>query len=92
MNEAGCPCGPIYNIGEAFEDPHVKSLKMTRTAHHETLGDINLIRSPINLSAFEPGETFEGPGPELGQHTDEILIDLGMTENEIESLRAAGAI
>ena len=52
-NEAGCPCGPIYNIDEAFEDEHAKSLRMTRVAHHDRLGDINLIRSPINMTAFE---------------------------------------
>lgn len=92
MNEIGCPCGPIYTIGEAFEDPHVQALKMTKTAHHEALGDIDLIRSPINMTAFDQGNEFVSAGPELGQHTEQVLLEMGISESEIETLRSTGAI
>ena len=55
LNRVGVPCGPIYSIGEAFEDPQVKHLKMTRPAPHKDLGDIDLVRSPINLSRLSDG-------------------------------------
>ena len=91
-NEAGCPCGPIYNIDEAFEDEHAKSLRMTRVAHHDRLGDINLIRSPINMTAFKRSDEFDRPGPDAGQHSEEILIEMGLTSGEIETLRNQGVI
>ena len=91
-NDAGCPCGPIYNIGEAFEDQQVRHLKMTKPARHPEAGELNLVRSPINLSAFQPGEDFERPGPSLGEHTDEILSEFGYTTDDIERLRSNRAI
>jgi crotonobetainyl-CoA:carnitine CoA-transferase CaiB-like acyl-CoA transferase len=92
LNSVGCPCGPIYNIGEAFEDEQVKHLKMARPVHHSTLGEFDLIRSPINLSAFDmPGE-FHSAGPDLGEHTEDILAELGVTADEIKALREANAI
>lgn len=92
MNEVGCPCGPIYNIGEAFEDEQVRFLGMARPVSHETLGEFELVRSPINMSGFEHPERFERAAPELGEHNEEILAEMGMTNDEIEELRAAGAI
>jgi crotonobetainyl-CoA:carnitine CoA-transferase CaiB-like acyl-CoA transferase len=87
MNEAGCPCGPIYDIGQAFEDEQVKHLKMQRPVTHSTLGEFNLIRTPINMSAFPPPDTFERAGPESGEHNDMVLRELGLSEDEINELR-----
>ena len=92
MNAIGCPCGPIYNIGEAFSDVQVKHLGMTRKAHHDALGDIDLVRSPINLSLFPQSEYFERPGPEPGEHSREILKEFGKSENEIQSLIDSGIV
>ena len=87
LNAAGCPCGPIYDIGEAFEDMQAKHLKVERPVSHKTLGKFNLVRSPINLTAFEDREEFDRPGPELGEHTSEILVEMGFEEEEINSLK-----
>jgi crotonobetainyl-CoA:carnitine CoA-transferase CaiB-like acyl-CoA transferase len=65
---------------------------MTKVAHHDRLGDINLIRSPINMSAFEQRDEFDRPCPDAGQHSEEILIEMGLTNDEIETLRNQGAI
>ena len=92
LNAVGIPCGPINDVGQAFEDPHVKYLGMAVPARHPKLGDIDLIRTPINLSAFPKPEKFDRAAPDPGQHTDEILQDFDLTSEEIKALRGAGAI
>ena len=91
-NDAGCPCGPIYDIAEAFEDEHVRSLKMRRTTWREEMGEFDLVRSPINMSTFPISDHFERPGPVLGEHTDEVLTEMGFNAEDINRLRQAGAI
>ena len=91
-NDAGCPCGPIYDIAEAFEDEHVRSLRMRRTTSREETGEFDLVRSPINMSTFPVSDHFERPGPVLGEHTDEVLIEMGFNAEDIDRLRQAGAI
>jgi len=92
LNEAGVPCGPIYSMNQAFEDPQVKHLKMVKPAHHAKLGNLNLLRSPINLSAFPHSDQFDRAGPDLGEHTDEILREFGYADDELRDLRERGAI
>ena len=92
LNAVGVPCGPINTIGEAFEDPQVKHLKMTRTAPHPELGELRLLRTPITLSAVEQPAAFHHAAPNAGQHTDEVLRDFGYSEAQIEQLREAGVI
>jgi len=92
LNKVGVPCGPIYNIGEAFEDEQVQHLSMTRSAPHPSLGDISLVRSPINLTACDAAESFHHAGPSPGQHSDEILHEFGLDDEEILRLRNEGAI
>jgi crotonobetainyl-CoA:carnitine CoA-transferase CaiB-like acyl-CoA transferase len=58
LNPANVPCGPIHDIGEAFEDAQVKHLRMTRPATHPVMGEIDLVRSPINLSGFDHPDHF----------------------------------
>jgi crotonobetainyl-CoA:carnitine CoA-transferase CaiB-like acyl-CoA transferase len=92
LNSVGIPCGPINTIGEAFEDEQVKHLAMTKRASHDELGDIDLLRSPINLSSYEHGTKFERPGPELGEHSEEILKQLNYSDEKIDQLRQCGAV
>jgi len=90
LNSAGVPCGPVYNIGQAFEDPQVKHLRMTRPARHPVLGELNLIRSPINLSAFPHPERFHHAAPDPGEQTDELLSELGYCADEIAQMKESG--
>jgi len=92
LNAVGVPCGPIYTIGEAFEDPQAQHLQMTRSAPHPELGDISLVRSPINLSACPAPKSFHHAGPAAGEHSAEILLELGFSAGEIKALMAAKAI
>ena len=92
MNSVGIPCGPINNVGEAFNDHHVSSLCMTKKATHSELGELDLLRSPINLSRFEHGEAFDKAGPELGAHSDEILREMDYNEEFIDELKTNGVV
>lgn len=92
LNPAGVPCGPIYDIGQAFEDPQVRHLRMTRPAPHPAMGDIALVRSAINLSGFPHPERFHHAGPDPGEQSDALLEELGYDEAAIRALRAEGAV
>ncbi|MDQ0609440.1 crotonobetainyl-CoA:carnitine CoA-transferase CaiB-like acyl-CoA transferase [Variovorax sp. W1I1] len=92
LNPAGVPCGPIYDIGQAFEDAQVKHLAMTRPARHPVLGDIELLRSPINLSAVPHPPRFHLAGPDPGEQSDALLQELGYDDGAIAAMRAEGAV
>jgi crotonobetainyl-CoA:carnitine CoA-transferase CaiB-like acyl-CoA transferase len=92
LNAAGVPCGPIYDVAAAFEDPQTRHLRMTRPAQHRELGEIALLRSPINLSGFPHPERFERAAPDPGEHSDAVLQELGYDPAAIAALRQEGAI
>ncbi|CAN5747802.1 CaiB/BaiF CoA-transferase family protein [soil metagenome] len=90
LNPAGVPCGPIYNIAQAFEDEQVKHLRMTRPATHAVLGEVQLVRSPINLSAFPHPERFDRAAPDPGEHSHELLRELGFGDEDIAAMNLEG--
>ena len=92
LNAAGVPCGPIGDIQGGFDNPQAKHLEMAQPASHGELGDLNLIRSPINLSRFPHPKRFDHAAPDPGADSDRVLIDFGFAPSEIEELRARGAV
>jgi crotonobetainyl-CoA:carnitine CoA-transferase CaiB-like acyl-CoA transferase len=92
LNPVGVPCGPIHDVGQAFQDPQAQHLRMTRAAEHPALGRVNLLRSPINLSACPHPERFERPAPDPGQHSAELLREAGFDDGEIAALMAQGIV
>ncbi|MCZ6458728.1 MAG: CaiB/BaiF CoA-transferase family protein, partial [Gammaproteobacteria bacterium] len=92
LNAVGVPCGPINDIGEGFEDAQVRHLKMAKPAPHGELGDLNLIRSPINLSSFPQAERFDHAAPDPGADSEELLQELGLDQARITELREKGVI
>ena len=90
LERAGVPCGPIYNIDEVFADPQVQHVQMTHPVTHETLGDMNLIGQPINMSSYHPRTGV--PTPTSGQHTEEVLLEYGYNADHVEKLRAQGVV
>jgi crotonobetainyl-CoA:carnitine CoA-transferase CaiB-like acyl-CoA transferase len=87
---AGVPCGPINDLRQVFEDPQVLQRGMRQEVDHPLAGRAALVASPIRLS--ETPLTLPTPPPTLGQHTDEVLAELGLAEAEVEALRAAAVI
>jgi crotonobetainyl-CoA:carnitine CoA-transferase CaiB-like acyl-CoA transferase len=90
LNKAGVPCGPIYDIDEMFDDPQVKHLGMAAPVDHPELGPIEIVKQAASLSRTP--FRIHAATPELGQHNDEILRDLGMNADEITSLKERGIV
>ncbi len=87
---AGVPCGPINSIAEAFEDAQVKHRRMLFELPHPGGARLPQVASPMRFR--EAPLKHETPPPLLGQHTLEILHDLGVSKGEMEKLRKAGII
>ena len=92
LNEAGVPCGPINDVGQGFEDAQVQHLQLAIPAPHDELGPINLVRSPINLSAFAAPQAFDRAAPDPGADGDEVLAAWGLQGDEIQRLREDGVV
>jgi crotonobetainyl-CoA:carnitine CoA-transferase CaiB-like acyl-CoA transferase len=90
MNQAGVPCGPIYNIDQVFADPQVKHLRMSQGVKKKDGSTLNVVAQPVMLS--RTGSRIAVPPPALGQHTDEVLKEFGFKPKEIAALRAAKAL
>ena len=88
----GVPCGPINDIGEGFEDEQVQYLKMAKPARHPDLGDLKLIRSPINLSGFPQADRFDRAAPDAGADNADLLHELGIDGARLGELHENGTI
>jgi crotonobetainyl-CoA:carnitine CoA-transferase CaiB-like acyl-CoA transferase len=84
------PCGPVNTVQEAFADPQVTQDDMILALEHPDFPTLRVPGAPIKFS----GEQVQHHrGPRMGEHTDEILSDYaGLTDEEIDGLRANGAI
>jgi crotonobetainyl-CoA:carnitine CoA-transferase CaiB-like acyl-CoA transferase len=86
LEAAKVPCGAINNLAEVFDDPHVQSRAMVHTWDKPGTGPVNLVSSPMKLSAT-PVRNDVAP-PLLGQHTNEVLGELlGYSSEKIQQLR-----
>jgi formyl-CoA transferase len=90
FNKAGVPAGPIYNIDQVFADPQVKHLNMAQTVHSDAVGDIALVAQAVGLSRTP--STFAVAPPERGEHTGEVLAEIGLSAGEIADLRKRNVI
>lgn len=85
----GVWCGPVQSYEELLEDPQFLHNKTMFEMQHPRLGTLRNIRSPITMSGA-PVETHpRNAAPEIGQHTDDVLRELGFTPEQIGKLREA---
>ncbi|CAF1467677.1 unnamed protein product [Didymodactylos carnosus] len=84
LNAAGVSSGPIYAMNEVFEDPQVKHIGIATPLNHPTRGQIELLGQPVTLS--RTSWAIKLPTPEKGQHTREILTELGYNAATIDQL------
>jgi len=90
LERAGIPAGPINTVEQILDDPHVLAREMVVTLQHPTAGEIKTVGIPAKLSDT-PGTVRSAP-PLLGQHTDEILAELGYDAAAIADLRERGIV
>ncbi len=90
LEAAKVPCGPINDLAEVFADPQVRARGMTAAMPHPHTDRLELVASPMKLSAT-PVQLRRAP-PLLGQHTDEVLAEIGVTPAERARLRGLGVI
>ena len=91
MDKAGVPCGPINTIDKVFADPQVQHLGIARAIDHPKYGPQKVVGQPIHLSSYPQPEKLRHT-PEMGEHTEEILKDLGYDAAAIAALRAKKAV
>lgn len=84
MTAAGIPSAPVLTVGEMIEDPHVKARNMIVEVDHPGIGKIKIPNMPFRMSET-PG-TIRRTMPELGEHTLEILKEMGYTEEQAGKL------
>src|SRR5690606_3890910 len=90
FNEAGIPCGPIYRVDQALEHPQVRHREMVVERAHPTMGTVRLLGVPVKFSETPAG--LHRVPPLFAEHTDEILREIGISDDEIERLREAGIV
>ncbi len=90
LNEAGVPAGPILDIGQVFQNEQVKVLGLSAKVQSPELGEIEIQNTPYQLSRTPGGP--RTAAPERGQHTDEVLAELGLSAGDIRALRAARVV
>jgi crotonobetainyl-CoA:carnitine CoA-transferase CaiB-like acyl-CoA transferase len=90
LDAAGVPCSPINTVPDLFEDPQIKAREMLRTLPHPAAGQVSQVVSPLRFT--EAPLQFDRAPPLLGQHTDEVLGQLGLDEAAIAQLRQSGVL
>ena len=90
LAEADVPSGPITDVLTAFESPEARARSMLVEVEHPALGVLRQAGIPIEFE-HTPGSVRSAP-PLLGEHTADVLSELGLTDDDIERLRAAGIV
>ena len=90
FESAGVPAGPVNTIEQAFTHPQAIARDMVVETNHPSAGRIKGVGHPIKFHGSSKPEPL--PAPELGQHSNEILLEFGFEEDEINALRTEGII
>jgi formyl-CoA transferase len=88
--KADVPCGPIYKMDQVFADPQVRHLQAAATVKHPKLGELKIVNQAVKLSRT-PASMVRAT-PEQGEHTDEILAEMGYSAAEIAAFHAAKVV
>jgi len=90
LDAAGAPASPVQFPEELADDPQVRALGIMQSFEHELTGPEELVGPILEMPGVDIGSPL--PPPPLDRHTDEVLAEVGLSADEIASLRASGAI
>ena len=90
LEQAGLPCGPVYDMLQALADPQTLARQMVVEVEHAAEGRVKALGLPVKFSNT-PGKVRTG-APLYGQHTREVLREHGFTDDEISALQSEGAV
>ena len=90
LADAGVPCGAVRSVPEALSDPQVSARRMIETVEHAVLGSMKVLGTPIKLS--DTSASVRSAPPTLGQHTDKVLAELGLSGAEITALKTRAIV
>jgi formyl-CoA transferase len=85
LNPLGIPCGPIYSIDQTMRDPQVRHLGIATPVDHPKLGRLELVGQPVHLTRTP--QHMRSAAPERGEHTDEVLAEIGYGPDTVADLR-----
>jgi len=88
MRQAGIPGGPVLDVGQVLDDPHVKERGILHSWEHPQFGPVTQVKTPIAVEGQMP--ELKTPAPAVGQDTRRILSELGYPPEEIERMLASG--
>src|SRR5581483_7624750 len=90
LDRAGCYWGTVQSVAEVAEDPQAAAIEAFATVALPDGRPLRLVKSPTAFSSTPAAVA--GPAPELGQHTEEVLLDAGYGWDDIARLKDAGAL
>ena len=83
------PCMPCHTLESLLADPHLQDVGLVQPAEHPTQGSIRAIRPTVSMTGLDP--TVRLPAPHIGQHTAEVLAELGYAPDAVAALFGSGA-
>ncbi|MFC1874480.1 CoA transferase, partial [Chloroflexota bacterium] len=90
LDDTGLASTPVQNLSEVITDPQARANEYFVPFEHPTYGHIEVVANPVNLSKTK--ETIRRPSPELGQHTEEILLEHGYSQEDIARFKKQNII
>lgn len=90
LEDEGVPCAPVQGIGEVIDDPQVRSRHMLCQVEYPGAGNMLMSRLPLKMTNLEQNKVRRPPL--LGEHSEEILLELGYSSDKIDALRRDGII
>ena len=90
LTEHGVPVGPVNDIAETFADEQVRHLGLVAEVDHGVLGPLGLVRHAVTFA--DGPATVRAASPELGEHTADVLAELGIDADRLADLRARGIV
>ena len=89
LNRDGVPCGPIYDLGQTLEDPQIRHQQMV-VEFEQPSGKVKALGFPVKMS--DTPATIHRGAPQLGEHNEEILAEIGYSSDMIQALKGKGVV